>query len=288
MTRAGVVRTVRIVALLLPGLGLIVVFVGIVMAMAVAQSFGFFNFTGESAFSLSFWNDQMASSVVWRSFFYSARIATLGSLFAVALAYPIALWLRKPFPGSGLIASLIKIPLLIPGLVAAFLYVNLISYSGFLNYTLMALGLIDEPIRMQNDPRGIGVVILQTWKNMPFALLLLTGAVRAIGDDILHAAQDLGAHVWARFRKVVAPLTLRSLQAALAIIFIGAAGDFSFQVIAGPIEVSSMAQLMHRLQTQTGSWNDAAVVAVLLMVLALFGSVVLAIITQAVVKAGQT
>ena len=211
----------------------------------------------------------------------------MGSIFSVILAYPLAMWFRKPFPGSNMLAALIKIPLLIPGLVAAFLYVNLISYSGFLNQTLVALGIVQEPLRMQNDPRGVGVVILQIWKNMPFALLLLTGAVQAIRDDILFAAQDLGAPAWARFRRVVAPLTLRSLQASLAIIFIGAAGDFSFQVIAGPIRLSSMAQLMYRLQNQFGQWNDSAVVAVMLMGLSLLGSALLVFAIEVVVKAGQ-
>ncbi|WP_082519819.1 hypothetical protein [Rhizobium sp. Root1220] len=37
---------------------------------------------------------------------------------------------------------------------------------------------------------------------MPFALLILTGAVQAIGDDILNAARDLGAGAWSRFRKI--------------------------------------------------------------------------------------
>lgn len=280
-------RSVTIIALLLPGLGLIVGFVGVVVAMAVIQSFGYLNFLGESNFSWEFWQRQLASTTFWRALFYSTRMAVVGAFCSVGVAYPIALWLRKPFPGSNVIASLIKIPLLIPGLVAAFLYVNLISHSGFINHGLLALGVVEEPLKMRNDPWGIGVVILQTWKNMPFALLLLTGAVRAIRDDVLDAAQDLGAHAWARFRKVVAPLTLSSLQAALAIIFIGAAGDFSFQVIAGPIRVNSMSQYMLRQQRELGSWNDAAVVGVSLMVLALIGSAVVAMISRVIVKAGQ-
>ena len=280
-------RTLKTLILLAPGMGLIVTLVGVVLAMAIVQSFGLLNFSGESTFSLRFWEKQFASRQYWRSILYSARVAVLASLSSVFVAYPIALWLRKPFPGSGLISALIKIPLLIPGLVAAFLYVNLISYSGFLNHALIALGIIDEPIRMQNDAGGIGVIILQTWKNMPFALLLLIGAVKSISDDVLDAARDLGAPVFARFRKIIAPLTLRSLQAALVVIFIGAAGDFSFQVVAGPRRVSSMAQLMRRLQTQAGSWNDAAVVAVTLMAVSLLGAALLSLICRIAVKAAR-
>ena len=48
-----------------------------------------------------------------------------------------------------------------------------------------------------------------------------------------------------------------------------------------------MAQLMYRMQSQFGAWNDSAVVAVMLMVLALVGSALLAVVTRLVVRVGQ-
>ncbi len=269
----------------MPGLGLIIGFIGIVITMAISQSLGYFNFAGESSFTVASWGKVLTTPFYWRTLFYSARIGLFSALFAVAAAYPIALWLRKPFPGSGFLSAMLKVPMLIPGLVAAFLYVNLISHAGFINYGLMYLGIISEPLRMRNDEWGIGVLILQVWKNLPFALLLLSGSVRAIRDDILDAAQDLGAHSWSRFCKIVAPLTLRSLQAAMAIIFIGAVGDYSFQVIAGPLKLNSLAQYMLRLQSI--SWADSAVVAVSLMVLSLAGAAIVTAVMQLIIKAGQ-
>lgn len=263
--------------LLLPGLGVILVFMVIVVGMAVAQSFGALNFAGAGHVGLGYWQKLMGSHQLWRAFFYSLRIATLSALLAVAFAYPLALWLRKPFPGSDTMAALLKAPLLVHGLVAAFLYVNFVSFGGFLNLALVRLGIVARPLRMQNDPWGMGVLILQIWKQMPMALLLLTAATQAIGDDILNAARDLGARPWARFRRVIFPLTLRAAQAALVLIFIGAAGDFSFQTVAGPTSVNSLAQFMVRMQ-QSGpeGWNLAAVVAVMLMATAIVGSVALA------------
>lgn len=273
--------------LLAPGLGLILVLVGAVLYMAAAQSLGFFNFAGESGFTLRFWREEFGEWQLWRAFFYSLKIATLGAIGAVALAYPLALWLRKPFPGSLAIGAILKAPLLVHGLVAAFLFVNVISFHGFFNELMVWAGIIDRPIRMQNDRYGAGVIFLQIWKQMPFALLLLTGAVQAIGDDILHAGRDLGAGPFDRFRKIIAPLTLKAMQASLIIIFIGAAGDFSFQVVAGPTSENSMAQYMYRTQTSYGGWNPAAVIAVLLMILALFGSIALAMMARLAVRGAR-
>ena len=279
-------QTLKAYLLLLPGLLPIIAFMSLVVGMAVSQSIGFFNFAGTDHFSLQFWQQMLAQDQFWRAFVYSARIATLSAILSVLLAYPVALWLRRPFPGSDLINAMIKAPILVHGLVAAFLFVNFISFQGFLNVVLVNLGVTARPIRMQNDPYAIGVVILQVWKNMPLAFLIIVGSVRAIGDDILDAARDLGAGRLARLRRVILPLTLRSLQAALVLIFIGAAGDYSFQAVAGPTSVNSLAQFMVRTQVDNAAngWNEAAVVAVMLMLLSLFGSLIVAGLTQLTVR----
>ncbi|UGA53094.1 MULTISPECIES: ABC transporter permease [Dickeya] len=271
--------------MLLPGLGIIMLAMGAVLGMAFSQSLGFFNFAGDSGLSLRFWQTMLIDEQLWRSFFYSARIALLSALLSVALAYPLAIWLRKPFPGAVTLRALLKAPLLVPGLTAAFLFVNFISYQGFLNVAMLRLGLTERPIRMQNDASGIGVVLLQVWKQMPFALLLLSGSVQAIGDAVLDAARNLGAGAWVRFRRIVLPLTLRALQTAMMLIFIGAAGDFSFQSVAGPVNLNSISQLMLRVQ-QSGAegWNQAAVVAVMLMLLSLAGAGLLAVAARVVVN----
>lgn len=274
---------IRISLLLAPGLGLVLVFMGAVLYRTFAQSFGLYDFSGTSeGLSLMHWQEVLSAKRLWRAFQWSAYIATASALIAVALAYPIALWLRKPFAGSMALSAMLKAPLLVPGLVAAFLLVNVISYHGFANEFLVWAGIWAEPRRMQNDANGFAVIGLQVWKQMPFAFLLLSGAVQAIPDPVLNAAQDLGAGTFARFRKVVLPLTTRAMQAALILIFIGAAGDFSFQAVAGPSSVNSMSTYMASLQGSDGDWNGAAVVAVMLMALSLFGSVGLAALVQLV------
>lgn len=280
-------RSVIIVALLMPGLGVILLMIGSVFYVAVMQSFGFFNLTGEDAFSLDHWRDVLDSRAYWRALRYSAYVAVISALGSVILAYPLAIWLRRPFRGSGLVSGMLKAPYFVPGLVAAFLFLNVVAFHGILNQFLMWTGVTDAPIRFQNDRNAIGLLFLQIWKNLPLALILLTGAVQSISDEVLDAARDLGAGRFDRFRKVIAPLTVSAMQAALVIIFIGAAGDFAFQVTVGPTSVQSMAQHMVFLKDSFGRWNQAAVVGVSLMVLALLGSLTLAAISRFVLKGGK-
>jgi len=276
-------RGLLIIGLLTPGLGLILALIGTVVYIAVSQSFGFYSLNGISEFSTEFWSKMVGRKIFKRSIQYSIYIGVLSAIFSVALAYPLAIWLRKPFAGSNLIGAILKAPLLVHGLVAAFLFVNVISYHGILNQFMQWLGIWSEPRRLQNDPKAYSVLILQTWKNMPFALLLLTGAVQSISDDVLDAARDLGAGKWDRFRRVIAPLTISSMQAAMVIIFIGAVADFSFQVIAGPTNKQSLSQLMVSFKGR-GDWHSAAVVGVSLMMIALVGSAILAAVARIIMR----
>nr|WP_321443422.1 ABC transporter permease [uncultured Cohaesibacter sp.] len=276
-------RWLLVIVLLLPGLGLILWLMGTVVYIAVAQSFGLYAINGESQLTLAFWSDLFGRKIFSRSIQYSIYIGVLSAVFSVALAYPLAIWLRKPFPGSMAIGAILKAPMLVHGLVAAFLFINIIAYHGLFNQFMMWLGIWDSPHRLQNDRNAIGVLLLQTWKQMPFALLLLTGAVQGISDDVLDAARDLGAGSWDRFRKVIAPLTVSGMQAAMVIIFIGALADFSFQTIAGPINRQSLSQLMVSFKGR-GDWHSAAVVGVSMIVIALVGSAILAFLSRLILK----
>ena len=152
-------RGLLIVALLVPGLGLILGLIGTVVYMAIAQSFGYYNLLGESGFSTEFWTDLAGRRVYERSIRYSLYIGIVSAILSVALAYPLAIWLRKPFTGSMTIGAILKAPLLVHGLVAAFLYINVISYNGLFNQLMQGLGIWDSPRRLQNDPDGIGVLL---------------------------------------------------------------------------------------------------------------------------------
>ena len=269
----------KIIVLLLPGFGLILFFLGMILYVAVFQSFGLFNLSGEDNFTMQYWQKLFNRKVFYRSVNYSLYVGIISSIISVILAYPIALWLRKPFYGSILINSILKAPLLVHGLVAAFLYVNLIAYHGIINQIFIAIGAWDEPIRMQNDKNAIGVLILQVWKNLRFALLILLGSIQSIGDDVIDAARDLGANSFERLKKIIAPLTISSMQAALIIIFIGALADFSFQSIAGPTNKYSLSQLMLYYKNN-GRWHEAAGVGVTIMIISFLGAIFISYLTK--------
>ena len=274
--------------LVLPAVAPVVLTLILIVVMAIAQSVGLFNFGAPAHFTLQYWETILNDSQLWRATGYSLKIGVVSAVLSVALALPLALWLRKPFPGSVLMSGLLKAPLMVHGLVAALLFINLISWQGFINLGLLKLGIISQPIRMQNDRWGIGVIILQVWKQLPYALLIITGSLRAIGDEIVDAARDLGAGKTARLLQIILPLSIKAVQVSLILIFIGALGDFSFQVVAGPTSVFSLSQYMLRFpEISAQGWNLAAVVAVILMLAAFVGAVVLAGVAKWLKNVGE-
>lgn len=263
--------------LIIPGVGTIVLLMGSALYVVVVQSFGMSD--GTSA-TLEYWNAMLNDVILWRSVGYSLRTSFLGTLGAVMFAYPIALWLQKEIPAKPAIIGLLRAPMFVPGLVAAFLLMNVIAYHGIFNESLMMLGVIDKPLRLANDEFGWSIVVLQIWKNLPFALILITGAIASIRTDLMDAAFDLGASRWSRFWNVVFPLTIPALQATSILIFIGALGDFSFAAVAGSRSSYSLAMLMNITALQYYEWENSAVIAMVIMLLAGLSAVVLTLLTQ--------
>ena len=264
--------------LMISGLGTIVLLMGSTFYVVLVQSIGYFNLSGDSQFSLEYWQNVLQDPVLHSALIYSVKVSILGAFGAVLLSYALALWLRQPLVAKEGIVAVLRAPMFIPGLVAAFLFINIIAYHGVINELLLALGVIDQPLRMQNDDFGWGVVILQIWKNLPFALILVGGSVNAIRTDVLDAASNLGASRWRCFRDVIFPLTLPAVQVSLILIFIGALGDFAFFSVAGPRNTYSLARLMQATAMEYGEWNNSAVIAVIIMLTAALGTLLIAIL----------
>jgi putative spermidine/putrescine transport system permease protein len=258
------------ILMLLPGVGFIVFFIGSSITLTVLQSFGLYSLTGESQFTFSFWKSILFSREALDSLKFSLKMGLLSSIGTVLVAFPLALFFRKAGAGKGLLGSIIKIPLFIPALVAAFLILNLISYHGLINTVLMRLGLINEPKRMLNDSFGWGVVTIQVWKNLPFVLLILMSAISSIRDDTIDAARNLGAGYWSILFRIYIPLAMPGILVAMILMFIKAFGDFPITSVAGPIYPASVAGRMQTMAHIFQEWNQAAVLGVIIIVTTFF------------------
>ncbi len=251
--------------LILPAAGFIFLFLAVTMAMILLQSVGLYSLIGDSGFTLDYWAALLDRNFL-DSFLFSLKVG-IGSAFGTLLfAYPLALFLRRRPFGARTIGAMVKIPLFVPALVAAFLILNLLAFHGVINSTLLWLGLIDRPLRMLNDTFGWNVLLIQIWKNMPFQLLIIAAVLETIQTDIEDAARNLGASPLRVIIHIIAPLSIPGVLIAVVLVFIMTFGDYAITRLAGPVYPSSLSVLMFTDAFTLQRWGVAACIGATIVV----------------------
>jgi spermidine/putrescine transport system permease protein len=114
-----------------------------------------------------------------------------------------------------------------------------------INSALLALGLIDEPLTAFIYSAN-GVIVTLTYFLLPFAILPIYGAMRAIPDSLVEAAHDLGAGRLRSGLDIVLPLSERGISVAFLLTFLITVGDY-----VTPRYVGGGASMMgHFIETQ--------------------------------------
>lgn len=141
-------------------------------------------------------------------------------------------------PARAVLAWLYRWPLFIPFVVAAQCMRGFLGQNGLMNGALIAAGLMPESWATSFlDWRGI--VLTFVWKQLPFATLLVAGAMAALDQRQVQAAQGLGAGRLRVFAAVVLPQVRRSLGVALILSFVTMMG-----VLSVPLMISGQSPSM--------------------------------------------
>ncbi len=169
-------------------------------------------------------------------------IAMLTTLIAYLFAYAI----RFRAGRYGDLLLFVTLIALFGGyLVKIYAWKSILGRDGIINSVLMSLNVIDEPIGILIYSQG-AVAITLTYFLLPFAVLPIYGNMRAIPDDLIEAARDLGAGPFSAARDVVLPLCERGINVAFLFSFLIAAGDY-----VTPRFVGGGASMMgHFIETQ--------------------------------------
>ena len=254
--------------LIVPGAGFIFLFLSAAIAMTFLQSIGLYSLVGESRLTADHWL-ALLDKGFFDSFLFSLKVG-VGSAFGTLLfAYPLALFLRRKRFGSRTIGSIIKIPLFVPALVAAFLILNVLAFNGILNSALMGLGLIERPLRLLNDTFGWNVLVIQVWKNLPFQLLIIASVLETIQTDIEDAARNLGASPLRVIFHIILPMSAPGILIAVVLVFILTFGDYAITRVAGPVYPSSLSVLMYTDAFTLQQWGIAACIGMVIIVASL-------------------
>lgn len=147
----------------------------------------------------------LVSIVLWN---FGFAIFSLVLNFALGLA--IAVLFNDPrFPFKRLIRSLLILPYTVPALI------TILIWRGMLN---PELGVIDRVLETLfgwappwfTDPTWakIAILLVNLWLSYPYFMLICSGALQSIPEELFAAAQVDGASPWQQFWRITLPLLL--------------------------------------------------------------------------------
>jgi putative spermidine/putrescine transport system permease protein len=240
--------TVRRWLMLAPALAVIgVLFVG-GLALAAAQSLGYFAPTGENALTLRHYVALGADHEIYASLWLTLKLATAATVISAVAGLALALGLREVARRSRAINMLLQIPLSVPHLAMAGALITVIAPSGLLARVAYTFGFIQQPAdfpALINDRYGVGIALSYVLKEAPFIALMTLALLARLGDEYEQAARTLGASAWQRFRHVTLPLVAPAVVSSSVIVFAFIFGAFEVPFILGrpfPAMLSVVAQ----------------------------------------------
>jgi putative spermidine/putrescine transport system permease protein len=198
----------------------------------------------------SAWKEFQLSSVVLVTFEVVFTVVVLSGIFGITTAYAMA---RRDFVGKRLVTVLFLLPLLIPPL----------TYGIPLATVLYQLGL---------GGSFWGVVLINLVPSLPFVVLVMVPFIEQIDPRVEAAARVFGAGTGSLFLRILLPMLLPGMLAALLLVLVRTIAMFELTfLVAGPTSQTLVVSLYYAVfasGVRAGQSIDA--MAVIYMVTTLF------------------
>jgi iron(III) transport system permease protein len=225
----------------------------------------------QGAFTLAHLHGFLGLSLMREAFANSLYVASMTVVFSTLIAVPIAYFTtRFTFRGALLVQTLGVLPLIMPAFVGASALQLLFGRSGSVNLLLNDGFGITLPIMQGLN----GVIFVETLHYFPFILLNVSVALANIDSAMEESAQNLGAHGWRLFRRIVFPLALPGYMAGASLVFIKVFDDLGTPLV---LNVTNMLAPQAYLRVTSVGLEDPVgyvicVILVLFSVAAMAGS----------------
>ena len=210
-----------------------------------------------------------------RSFLY----ATLATIFALAIAYPLAYAIAfKSGKFKNILLVLVVAPFFTSFLLRTVAWKQILGEEGFVVPTLRSLHVISEQTTLNST--AFAVVAGMTYNFLPFMTLPLYASLERIDPRTIEAAGDLYANGLTTFRRVTVPLSMPGVVAGTLLTFIPAAGDYVNAAILGSPNTKMIGNVIESRYFKIVDYPTAAALSFTLM------AAILILVTLYIRKAG--
>lgn len=227
---------------------------------------------------------EAADGTFLTTYLNTLRIAALGTLLALVVAFPLAYWMavRVPPRWRGLLVALVLVPYWTNFLVRTLGWQIILSPTGFLSQGLQGLGLLDEPLAVLYTRAAVQLGVVYNY--LPLMVLPLYVALDRLDPALLEAARDLGASAWRALWTVTVPLAAPGIGAGCLLVFVPLMGDYITPAVLGGARGSMVGQMVASQFQSAQNWALGSAMAVLL-ILTILATVGAALVSLAAVRA---
>ena len=225
------------------------------------------------------WPELLQGSVFWRVMQITLEIGLIVTGCCLVLAYPLAYFLaRLPAPTANLLMIFVLIPFWTSILVRSYAWMALLERHGVVNNLLVALHLIDAPVKLLNTRFSVCLAMVHVL--LPFMVLPIYATLRGLDWRLVRAAESLGATPFGTLWQVVLPLSRPGVGAGVTLVFTLSIGFYITPVLVGAPSDMMMSMLINDQVGQL-NWPIASAMSAVLLVLVLVVTAVLGRLTGA-------
>ncbi|RST77293.1 ABC transporter permease [Siminovitchia acidinfaciens] len=274
----------------IPGLKWLLVVIPIVyvFTLLLYPMIGLFKLgvTNSDGFTLEYIKHIFLNKVYLDVILITLKISFMVTVITLLISYPIAYLLIRIQSNTwkSIIIALAMIPFWISLLVRTFSWIVMLQDRGAINQALMALGIIDEPIKLLYTTTG--VVIGMVHVLYPFMFFSLFSVMKGIDQRLHQAAEGLGARPLTAFLQINLPLSLPGILAGSLLVFVMSLGFFVTPALLGGSGEMMISMVIENYINKTLNWHLASALSLVLFVVTvlILGLAFLALRNHAVLK----
>jgi len=203
-------------------------------------------------------------------FGHSVRIGLVVTFWCILVGYPLAYFISRQRPiVRDALMILVIIPFWTNFLVRTYALKQVLASEGLLNSLLLGLQVINQPLELLFNEFAVNVGLIYGY--LPFAILPMYASIEKFDHSLMEAAADLGAPPWKAFLRVMLPMTLPGVVAALVLVFVPVVGAFITPDIMGGGKIEMIGTLINRQFGVSRNWPFGSAMSLILMLLVLIG-----------------
>lgn len=210
---------------------------------------------------ISFFKDEYYMKI----FIRTLNISLVSALICIILGVPTAYFIsRCDKKWRSLLMAISIFPLLTNSVVRSFAWINILGKNGVINNLLMSLGIIEEPLKLLYTE--FSILIGTIYLFLPLMIVTVVGAMENIDNDMMEAAESLGASKLIAFMKVILPMSLPGIIVGGVLVFTGALTAYTTPQLLGGNGNLVLATLIYQRAMTIGDWTGASVIATIMIV----------------------